>query len=1180
MPKLSLLNINCFTCSHHLQRSFSSMYALSMDKGIYSSEEKATTSFWYLKIPNGKSNAVNPLKIDSNYLFEMLRMQNGNFITDTDNINNNDTDRNAGQSRNGKHCWFECNQQMDTMDKIDKNTFKVYLTNGNYNVVKTGDVTDVRGIASLITSRLSSDSSKRFYESIYAIRLARIGAPDDHIWLHPDSSMNEALEQHNNLLDSEWRYELRIRYFPSTINDILVKDRVTFHYFYDQVKNDYLRLDIPIELDLAIQLCCLEIRHFFKDITHFALDKKSNFETLEKDIGLHKFLPSNILTSVKHKALRKAIQSQFKKVSTMNETECMLKFFELVEPLIHYKQEYFKCALGTGWSIPVHLVIGCDLGIGYVTDKTGPPTQMAQFQSVQSICIITTNSNESSGTLQTTSSQSIVSNKCVLQLKIAGASEVLAITCSSNIVAENIANLIDGYCRLINNTNDSFWLRKDIMIEKTKNLKKKITTENGDKDYAEIVDDGDYSTPAGKDYELCRLRLNLDAIIGEGQFGDVFKGSYRTKDDQIIAVAIKTCKIESEGQMGDKFLEEAYIMQQFSHPHIIRLIGVCSDSPIWIVMELAKHGEMRAFLQNNKHRLNLATLILYAYQLSTALSYLESKKFVHRDIAARNVLVSSHSCVKLADFGLSRWVEDQCYYKASKGKLPIKWMAPESINFRRFTTASDVWMFAVCLWEILMMGTKPFQGVKNNDVIGKIENGERLPLPMNCPPRIYSLMSQCWSYEPSKRPYFKDIKQLLYEVYLEEKTQLERRDIRRDLQSISWSSSGSEEPPPKPSRFGAEIHSEPNPCVDAYIVAKDPEVLAQLMSENAHLLPPAWAYNAPASPSNTFAVQSIATKTVKKESLCSAFNTTTSSSSSTTTSATEVKELAEKAELDKHLLEVRLKQQRQESEEDSKWLANEEKQLLASVKRLSVCDSEQNSHEPRGSPINNAVIDYSVPLSHSKPIANGTNNSSTLSTLSSISMASTNTSSNTPLDTQPTADIDRTNDEVYNYTMNVVNAVRFLLQGVQEARVDQYIDLVKAVGIELRGLLASVDVLFSMLPVWAHREIEMTHKVLSKDMAGLVQAMKLAQQYSRTTVESEYRKAMLESAHILVINSKNLLDTIDQVRLRMVNKHFIDSMSGINALSLNGTSPDRGIGGIDEESPDMLEKSLSDNSSY
>ena len=223
-------------------------------------------------------------------------------------------------------------------------------------------------------------------------------------------------------------------------------------------------------------------------------------------------------------------------------------------------------------------------------------------------------------------------------------------------------------------------------------------------------------------------------------------------------------------------------MQQFDHQHIIRLIGICSDSPIWIVMELAKHGELRAYLQSNRHQLELSTLILYAYQLSTALSYLESKKFVHRDIAARNVLVSSHDCVKLADFGLSRyvslsdicrqhfislffqrWIEDNSYYKASKGKLPIKWMAPESINFRRFTTASDVWMFGVCVWEILMLGIKPFQGVKNSEVIGKLENGERLPLPPRCPPRVYSIMLQCWAYEPLKRPNFKELKQILME---------------------------------------------------------------------------------------------------------------------------------------------------------------------------------------------------------------------------------------------------------------------------------------------------------------------------------------------------------------------------------------------------------------------------------
>lgn len=211
------------------------------------------------------------------------------------------------------------------------------------------------------------------------------------------------------------------------------------------------------------------------------------------------------------------------------------------------------------------------------------------------------------------------------------------------------------------------------------------------RDYNEIYeddDDDDYATPIGEDYELSRNKILLECIVGEGQFGDVYQGTYRTALNEVIPVAVKTCK-QSQGDnariVGERFLEEAFIMQQFDHKHIIKFIGVCSHHPYWIVMELAKFGELRAFLQANKHQLDTYTLILYAHQLSTALSYLESKKFVHRDIAARNVLVSSYDCVKLADFGLSRVVQDSCYYQATKGKLPIKWMAPESINFRRFS---------------------------------------------------------------------------------------------------------------------------------------------------------------------------------------------------------------------------------------------------------------------------------------------------------------------------------------------------------------------------------------------------------------------------------------------------------------------------------------------------------------
>ncbi|EGI67695.1 Focal adhesion kinase 1 [Acromyrmex echinatior] len=579
------------------------------------------------------------------------------------------------------------------------------------------------------------------------MRLHHPGSGESY-WLHQDTTMYQVQEKYERKHPHcEWRYELRVRYLPQNLNDLYEKDKVTFYYYYDQ----------------------LEIRYFFKDMPQIALDKKSNLEYLEREVGLHKFLPRSVLNGMKPKALRKLIQQHFKKVAALSELECMFKFFDLLRAHYRFDQERFICALG--FLFILYLQAGSWKNYPCPCKDAQPPKYRQ---------------DDASSPAEKNSSK------------------------TGTILSE---------------------------------------------DYAEIVDEeGDYSTPATRDYEIVRNQVELGEIIGEGQFGNVHKGSYKGRDDQTVAVAVKTCKVDADLATAEKFLEEAYIMQQFEHPHIIRLIGVCSEAPIWLVMELARLGEMRAYLQSNKHRLDLATLLLYTFQLSTALSYLESKKFVHRDIAARNVLVSSHSCVKLADFGLSRWVEDQSYYTASKCKLPIKWMAPESINFRRFTTSSDVWMFGVCIWEILMLGVKPFQGVKNNEVIRKLENGERLALPNHCPPRLYSLMSQCWSYEPSKRPTFKEIRETLHEILLEEKHQQQetmRRENRR-VQAMSWGAD--DVPPPKPSRQPQNT-TEQLAAPSTYIVAQSPEVLTQLLKDNqARGVCPS-VYTTPASPFNTLAVQ-------------------------------------------------------------------------------------------------------------------------------------------------------------------------------------------------------------------------------------------------------------------------------------------------------------------------------------
>nr|CAI5832843.1 unnamed protein product [Callosobruchus analis] len=1027
----------------------------------------------------------------------------------------------------------------------DKSTVKVHLPNGGFNVVRYGDSVEIKGIILTVTERLSTGG--RYFNGLYSMRLSRPPSTEVH-WLHQDLTMQQVhekyLKKHPN---SEWRYDLRIRYLPTSLKELYEKDKVTFHYYYDQVRSDYhAELYKKVDQEIAVQLCCLEIRKYFKNMPQNVLEKKSNIEYLEREIGMQKFVPSNILEKMKSKSLRKSIQAQFKKFAHMSDVDSMFKFLEILKIHTNYDQERFRVDFGSSFTVPVELVIGPDIGISHTNVQASTTKKIADFDQIQAIQTLVSDCEEHT--------------KATLQLKVAGTQEVLFFTCTSLDVAESLADLIDGYCRLHSGSQISIWNGKATVWKQfpcpckdANPTKQKITKEKDNhvnptgtmlsEDYAEIVEEGDYSVPAAKNYELVRSQIELHEILGEGQFGDVHKGTVRTKDNVLIPVAVKTCKGDADLATTEKFLEEAYIMQKFDHPHIIKLIGVCSESPVWIVMELARLGELRAYLQNHKSRLDLANLLLYAYQLSTALSYLESKKYVHRDIAARNVLVSTDKCVKLADFGLSRWMgDDQSYYKASKGKLPVKWMSPESINFRRFTTASDVWMFGVCIWEILMYGVKPFQGVKNNDVIGKIENGERLALPPNCPPRLYSLMSQCWSYEPSKRPSFKDIKEILQEILLEERS-AQQETLRRESRKIaamSWGPNDDFIPPTKPSRYpmqavDPESYSssfvEESPVSQTYIIAQNAEVLAHLMKENeSRGFNPA-AYNAPASVFNTpIASQQpvygdqLLFENAMYEQQSSNFN---------------------------NMLRQKLRQQQVESEEDSKWLTESETQL----KQLSISRIPEGHHhqeslsEPMASP---SLVVAAVQPKGSSASSSGSHSpagtmlnceKSEENSLPRSGSIDTDSSERKEPSPNPTANLDRSHDCVYESTTEVVRAVMALSQGVQRAEASRYLDLVRGVGVELRHLLASVDAIVTAFPSTARRQVEMAHQVLSKDMAELVNAMKLAQQYNCTTLDAEYRKGMLSAAHVLAMDSKNLLDVVDTIRIRhpQINKQLFKS---------------------------------------
>ncbi|XP_042561984.1 focal adhesion kinase 1-like isoform X2 [Clupea harengus] len=306
--------------------------------------------------------------------------------------------------------------------------------------IRHGDATDVRGVIQKIL-----DIHKVKCVSSFGLRLSHLKTGEVH-WLHPDLGVSHVRERFERMYpQDEWRYELRIRYLPKGFLSQFTEDQPTLNYFYHQVKSDYIfQTGDQVDQDIALKLGCLEIRRFFRDMRGNALDKKSNYELLEKDVGLRRFFPKGLLESVKAKALRKLIQQTFKQIANLNDAQCILKFFEILSPIHRFDKECFKCALGTSWVIAVELAIGPEEGISYLTDKGSTPTHLANFTQVQSIQSSCLEEKERKG---------------MLLLDVAGAPEPLTVTTSCMTTAENMADLIDGYCRLVHGTSRSFIVR-------------------------------------------------------------------------------------------------------------------------------------------------------------------------------------------------------------------------------------------------------------------------------------------------------------------------------------------------------------------------------------------------------------------------------------------------------------------------------------------------------------------------------------------------------------------------------------------------------------------------------------------------------------------------------------------------------------------------------------------------
>ncbi|XP_053725765.1 neurotrophic tyrosine kinase, receptor, type 2a isoform X2 [Synchiropus splendidus] len=275
-----------------------------------------------------------------------------------------------------------------------------------------------------------------------------------------------------------------------------------------------------------------------------------------------------------------------------------------------------------------------------------------------------------------------------------------------------------------------------------------------------------------------RHNIVLKRELGEGAFGKVFLAEcYNLSPDQEkILVAVKTLKEASENARKD-FHREAELLTNLQHEHIVTFYGVCVESdPLIMVFEYMKHGDLNKFLRahgpdavlmaegqtTRPVELTQSQMLHIAQQIASGMVYLASQHFVHRDLATRNCLVGENLLVKIGDFGMSRDVYSTDYYRVGgHTMLPIRWMPPESIMYRKFTTESDVWSLGVVLWEIFTYGKQPWYQLSNNEVIECITQGRVLQRPRTCPKEVYDLMLGCWQREPHMRLNIKEIHSLL-----------------------------------------------------------------------------------------------------------------------------------------------------------------------------------------------------------------------------------------------------------------------------------------------------------------------------------------------------------------------------------------------------------------------------------
>ncbi|CAI2350328.1 unnamed protein product [Caenorhabditis sp. 36 PRJEB53466] len=247
--------------------------------------------------------------------------------------------------------------------------------------------------------------------------------------------------------------------------------------------------------------------------------------------------------------------------------------------------------------------------------------------------------------------------------------------------------------------------------------------------------------------------VTLVKKIGAGAFGEVFLARMLDPTSEYqLDCAVKTMKQEASTEAKLRFFKEARMMRKnYRHNNIVMIFGMATlSNPLLIVMELCPNGSLISYLRKNKGKVSALEKLRFIYEAASGLAYLESQRCIHRDVAARNCLLSAKNDIKISDFGLA---DDRVLVvDHSLDKLPIKWLAPETMQEKIYSLKSDIWAFGIMVWETYADGDEPYPGLSNVQARAKIVAQDyRMPLPEETPPEVVAIVDVCWDKNPDKR---------------------------------------------------------------------------------------------------------------------------------------------------------------------------------------------------------------------------------------------------------------------------------------------------------------------------------------------------------------------------------------------------------------------------------------------